>query len=88
MQIKNRTLVVAVAATALFASGFLVAQIDAVRFPHMAAAHHHGEEAYNELTQVDHSHGPQVDAHVNKAKDMLLSANRELDEAAKVATGK
>jgi len=69
---KNRTLVVAVAAASLFASGFVAAQINASKYPHMAA---------------DHNHGPAVDAHVNKAKELLRDANKELDEAAAVADG-
>jgi len=84
---KNRTLVVAVAAASLFASGFVAAQINASKYPHMAAAHNFGKQAFDELNLVDHNHGPAVDAHVNKAKELLRDANKELDEAAAVADG-
>jgi len=53
----------------------------------MAAAHNFGKQAFDELNLVDHNHGPAVDAHVNKAKELLRDANKELDEAAAVADG-
>jgi hypothetical protein len=82
---KNRTLVVAVAATTLFATGYVAAEINAAKYPHMSAAYGYGKQAYMELTQVEHNHGPAVDAHVNKAKQLLMDANKELDEAAAAA---
>jgi hypothetical protein len=84
---KNRTLVVAVAAATLFATGYVTAEINAARHPHMAAAYGYGKQAYMELTQVEKGNGPAADAHVNKAKQLLMDANKELDEAAALADG-
>jgi hypothetical protein len=82
---KHRVLVTALAATTLFATGFLAAEINAQRFPHMAAAHRFGAQAFEELNLVDRSHGPEVDSHVRKAQQLLRDANHELEVAADIA---
>jgi CBS-domain-containing membrane protein len=87
---NRRILVPTVAAVLLLTAGFVAGEINGSKYPHMAAAHKYGKQAFQELTMVDHSHGAAVDAHVNKAKSDLDAANGELEAAAAEAdkTGK
>jgi hypothetical protein len=85
---KTRTLVVAVAAATLFATGYVAAEINAGRHPHMAAAQKYGKQAYDELNIIDKASTPAVDAHINKAKAALKVADSELELAAAAADHK
>ena len=78
----RRFLVLSVAALLLLSVGFVAGEVSVAKYPHMAAAQKYGKQAYNELTLVDHHHGPAVDAHVNAAKESLLKADHELEAAA------
>ncbi len=81
---NRRFLVPSVAAVLLVSTGFVLGEISA-KYPHMREAQRLGTQAYNELNLVEKGHGPAVDAHVNKAKADLQDANKELEEAARVA---
>jgi hypothetical protein len=78
---NRRILVPSVAALLILSTGFVLGEISA-KYPHMREAQKFGKQAYNELTMVDHHHGPKVDEHVNKAKADLQDADHELEAAA------
>jgi hypothetical protein len=61
----------------LVASGG-VAQMNASRHPHLAAAQAAGEKAYNELSAAQAANDFDMGGHAAKAKDLLQQANKEL----------
>lgn len=78
----NRTVKNSVLALTLVASGAVVgAQINAGRHPHLAAAQQHGREAYRELTEAQQANDFDMGGHAQKAKDLLVQANQQLDMA-------
>jgi CBS-domain-containing membrane protein len=82
---NRRTLAPYVAAVVLLTAGFVAGEINAAKYPHMAAAQKYGRQAFAELSQVDKMNGPEVDAHVKKAQSLLDAANGELEQAYQLA---
>jgi hypothetical protein len=81
---NTRKFAAAIAAVGLLSAGFVIGQIS-TKYPHMRKAQELGQQAFAELGQVEHNHGPKVDAHVDAAKNALLKANSELIAAAEEA---
>ena len=69
------------AATLLGATALMALQVNPDRHPHLAAAQKHGQEAFNELTAAQAANNNQLGGHAQKAKELLVQANHELDLA-------
>jgi hypothetical protein len=69
------------AATLLGGTALMALQVNAGRHPHLAAAQKHGQEAFNELSEAQRANDFDMGGHAQKAKDLLVQANHELDMA-------
>jgi hypothetical protein len=82
----TRTIQVALLTAALSGGVTLVAQqVSADRHPHLAAAQHHGQEAFRELTEAQRANNGDMGGHAQKAKELLEQANHELELAVQEA---
>jgi hypothetical protein len=77
-------------AGALVCGGVVLAQapgvdIDAGRHPNLAEAQKHIQQAYEKIDEAQRANRDQLGDHAQKAKDLLLQADRELKEAAEYA---
>jgi hypothetical protein len=77
----NRLVVSSTLGLSLLAATGLVAQINASRHPHLAAAQAAGEKAYNELSAAQAANDFDMGGHAAKAKQLLQEANQELKMA-------
>jgi hypothetical protein len=89
MKTKN-LLLSSILAGALVCGGVVLAQapgvdIDAHRHPNLADAQHHIQQAYEKIDEAQRANRDQLGDHAQKAKDLLLQADRELKEAAEYA---
>jgi hypothetical protein len=79
-----------VLAGVLVCSGAVLAQapgvdIDPGRHPNLAEAQKHIQQAYEKIDEAQRANRDQLGDHAQKAKDLLLQADRELKEAAEYA---
>ncbi len=77
----NRLLVSSALGLTMLASTGVIAQINAGRHPHLAAAQAAGEKAYNELSAAQAANDFDMGGHAAKAKDLLQQANEQLKMA-------
>jgi hypothetical protein len=89
MKRKNLVLSSILAGT-LVCGGVVLAQvpgvdIDAHRHPNLAEAQHHIQQAYAKIDEAQRANKDELGGHAEKAKDLLLQADRELKEAAEYA---
>jgi hypothetical protein len=78
----NRTLQSTILAASLLGGVAMVAaQVNPARHPHLAAAQHHGQEAFRELSEAQAANNNQLGGHAQRAKELLEQANHELDLA-------
>jgi len=62
-----------------------VENISKKRHPHLSAAQHLTEQAYNRITTAQQANEFDLGGHAQKAKELLDQANRELKQAAEVS---
>jgi len=77
-------------AGALVCGGIALAQgpvvnIDPHRHSHLADAQRHIQEAYAKLDEAQRDNKDRLGGHAEKAKDLLMAADREIKEAAEYA---
>jgi hypothetical protein len=87
---RKNLLLSSILAGALVCGGVVLAQapgvdIDAHRHPNLADAQHHIQQAYEKIDEAQRANRDQLGDHAQKAKDLLLQADRELKEAAEYA---
>ena len=74
----------------LVCGGVVLAQapgvdIDPARHGNLADAQKHIQQAYEKIDEAQHANKEQLGGHAEKAKDLLLQADRELKAAAEYA---
>jgi hypothetical protein len=77
----NRLALSATLGLSMLAATGVVAQVNAQRHPHLAAAQAAGEKAYNELSAAQAANDFDMGGHAAKAKQLLQEANQELKMA-------
>lgn len=88
---QNRKFVLGgILALALAAAGVVVAQAPGVdinpnRHPNLADAQHHIQQAYAKIDEAQKENRDELGGHGEKAKQLLLEADRELKLAADVS---
>jgi len=91
MKTKNLVLSTALGGM-LVCGGMVLAQaptpnIDPHKHPNLAEAQHHIQQAYQKIEEAQQANRDQLGGHANKAKQLLVEADRELKEAAEYANG-
>jgi hypothetical protein len=87
---KKNLLLSSILAGALVCGGVVLAQapgvdIDMHKHPNLAEAQHHIQQAYQKIDEAQRANKDELGGHAEKAKDLLMQADRELKEAAEYA---